>query len=31
MNVKKEKMATKMMIYDETAYDWDRGAEKCLK
>jgi lactose/L-arabinose transport system permease protein len=30
MNVKKEKMATKMMIYDETAYDWSRR-RKVLK
>jgi lactose/L-arabinose transport system permease protein len=30
MNVKKEKMATKIIIYDETAYDWSRR-RKVLK
>ena len=31
MNVKKEKMATKIIIYDETAYDWESRRRKVLK
>jgi len=31
MNVKKENMATKIIIYDETAYDWESRRRKVLK